>query len=739
MAVRPDTTTKSSTPAPAKTDEDLEQYGVWVKAEPQDILEEPEILSLGSVDFDLPSEEPLPGADSFLTDDEEKLLGSFDSLDSTTEASIEAEEALSSPKGYSDISDIENLPPLQDFEIGDAAGGEIEDFGASTIDISLDELETSVDQSSPISPHAKLDPHKLSGLDSPSDPVAKESWSMDTESAMEDVSAEFLDLEDGDNSARNASDVTSEFLDTEEGTAGISIPAASEPDFEPIDMDLHFDDSAQAAAAGGEPGFEAVSEFDDFLAEEAPASLKTPFDDLSAVEEDLAAPREPSPRPRSAQPAEPSLSNDLLQKIAEELSSIRGELVTLKGQLGALKPEDQAKVASTEDAEGGIHVGGGFFDDEEDETIALTGDELDNILNTADFTEENAEGDSPAPPQASEDLLMEALLPENGDYRSEEPAIEEIRLEPASEPNPAIPEEDVLDGFGLDEGVQHLTQAPEDTSYLEEPLPGEEPLDLSEIPLHEESLADSGSYPLEPEGEDFAPLEEISEELPVVEGSSGFDADAETLADMTLSMDAAADYMTETPSEVESLAPLPELEDIGFGELSLAEESPEPATEEVAEELEELVMEEEDLSPMDSYESGDLEAKIAEKTVKPATPVSFHPDEIPTSLDDSFFVGGPRPEPEEETLDLDVEEFDMPSTGVAIKAEPEVQPPAQPSPAKAEAKGDDTERLKSEIKGVLSYLDKLLESLPESKIEEFARSEHFETYKRLFDELGLLA
>lgn len=738
MAVRPDTTTKSSTPAPAKTDEDLEQYGVWVKAEPQDILEEPEILSLGSVDFDLPSDESLPGADSFLTDDEEKLLGSFDSLDSTTEASLEAEEPLSSPKGYSDISDIENLPPLQDFEIGDASGGDIEDFGASTIDISLDELETSVDQSSPISPHAKLDPKKLSGLDSPSAPVATESWSMDAESAMEDVSAEFLDLEDGDSSARDASDVTSEFLDTEEGTAGISIPTASEPDFEPIDMDLHFDDSAQAAAAGGEPGFEAVSEFDDFLAEEAPTSLKTPFDDLSAVEEDLASPREPSPRTRSAQPAEPSLSNDLLQKIAEELSSIRGELVTLKGQLGALKPEEQAKADSAEDEEGGIHVGGGFFDDEEDETIALTGDELDNILNTADFTEENAEGDSAAPPQASEDLLMEALLPENGDYHIEEPAIEEIRLEPASDPNPAITEEDVLDGFGLDEGVQHLTQAPDDTSYLEEPLPGEEPLDLSEIPLHEESLADSGSYPLEPEGEDFESLEEISEELPVVEGSSGFGTDAETLADITLSMDAATDYMTETPSEVESLAPLPELEDIGFGELSLAEESSEPATEEVAEELEELVMEEEDLSPMDSYESGDLEAKIAEKTVKPSTPVSFHPDEIPTSLDDSFFVGGPRPEQEEETLDLDVEEFDMPSTGVAIKAEPEVQPLAQPSPAKVAAKGDDTDRLKSEIKGVLSYLDKLLESLPESKIEEFARSEHFDTYKRLFEELGLV-
>ena len=45
--------------------------------------------------------------------------------------------------------------------------------------------------------------------------------------------------------------------------------------------------------------------------------------------------------------------------------------------------------------------------------------------------------------------------------------------------------------------------------------------------------------------------------------------------------------------------------------------------------------------------------------------------------------------------------------------------------------------LKDEIKSVLTYMDQLLESLPEEKIEEFAKSEYFDTYKRLFDELGI--
>jgi molecular chaperone GrpE (heat shock protein) len=42
-----------------------------------------------------------------------------------------------------------------------------------------------------------------------------------------------------------------------------------------------------------------------------------------------------------------------------------------------------------------------------------------------------------------------------------------------------------------------------------------------------------------------------------------------------------------------------------------------------------------------------------------------------------------------------------------------------------------------DLKGVLMYLDDLLEALPEEKVEEFAESEHFDTYKRLFSQLGL--
>jgi len=51
---------------------------------------------------------------------------------------------------------------------------------------------------------------------------------------------------------------------------------------------------------------------------------------------------------------------------------------------------------------------------------------------------------------------------------------------------------------------------------------------------------------------------------------------------------------------------------------------------------------------------------------------------------------------------------------------------------------DISPNLRKDLKNVLSYMDQLLESLPEDKIEEFAKSEHFDTYRKLFKELGLV-
>ena len=75
-------------------------------------------------------------------------------------------------------------------------------------------------------------------------------------------------------------------------------------------------------------------------------------------------------------------------------------------------------------------------------------------------------------------------------------------------------------------------------------------------------------------------------------------------------------------------------------------------------------------------------------------------------------------------------------TIVPVMEEPLLAPNVAASPVKSTSPALN-ETLKEEIRTVLSYMDKLLENLPDEKIKEFADSEHFEVYKKLFEELGL--
>lgn len=118
---------------------------------------------------------------------------------------------------------------------------------------------------------------------------------------------------------------------------------------------------------------------------------------------------------------------------------------------------------------------------------------------------------------------------------------------------------------------------------------------------------------------------------------------------------------------------------------------------------------------------------------------------------------------QDEASDLP-EEISVPKTGETAEPEPaetigeipmDTVPPAESGlspvsdPVDAPASADPTDEktadspeeisgnLKQEIKSVLSYMDQLLENLPEDKITEFAQSEQFEAYKKLFKDLGL--
>ncbi len=162
-----------------------------------------------------------------------------------------------------------------------------------------------------------------------------------------------------------------------EGTA----PAYEDAGIEEL-PDLEEVPPARGARAGGQRSSRTrdSGEVEVTLSEDALEEDR--FDDLEALESELASVT------TSTQKASSS-SAEILAKIEDELRSIRRDLTELRGELSGLRKG--ASAPAVEAPAAGAEAPSGFFDEDEDETIALTGDELDNILNTADITEEAAE------------------------------------------------------------------------------------------------------------------------------------------------------------------------------------------------------------------------------------------------------------------------------------------------------------------------------------------------------------
>ncbi|HPE89830.1 MAG TPA: hypothetical protein PLH55_09985 [Spirochaetales bacterium] len=793
--------TPQGKPDPIPTPEhDLERYGVWVKAEPQDLTDDT-LAAEG-----LPAEASAESPDAVLLAEEEELLDSFDLPDLDTAVDAPSEEPIGGEAVDSagmDFDDFESLAPLEDMaDIAEAdsseAHGELDEgvVESTVIDMSLDDLD--------------FDEVEAEAPEAAPSPAERKSASSDSFETTE-ISIEDFGL-DEDTPAGPALE------DIERFAADAAEPSASDEEFESLDIDLQFDDTipsaeseeAADAFSQDEGMLDVTSEFEsvdlDSIGVDEPESKPAPapraelpepeavddsegisldsfidsdddasigiipdleienvsigsgdsgFDDVRAVSDDLA----------STAP-----SSDLLKQIASELSSIKQELVSLRDQLSSIKAAGAAVGESgvaDESAEEIADASGGFFDDEDDDTIALTGDELDNILNTADFTEETVseEPEAEAPELSVPDDVE--LLPEDGVYEEpSEPGIETIELDDESDIAADA-------GLGIDaveplDGVTPLTSGPDDTSFLDEEIKTDEFEELEGMPIEDVPLVEPSDSDLDI---DLAPaFEEGDEDLPVIEA-----ADDDT--ELVLDIDAEAapvvstvDSFEEPIDEVEDAMDLEEvIEPEELGGLELHAENP-------AEPVEELLQGDEDLEELSIDDFSDelaVEEPLAEEApLVLETPetvqgldLSYHPDEIATSLDDSLFVGSAQEEGAEElepveeeaiadesgTVELEspideiiadeIPEAIEPSETVAEASAEPAMPAAAPPKAKAAADtGTDSvpDKLKRDVKSVLVYLDQLLASLPEEKIEEFASSEYYDTYKRLFDDLGLL-
>lgn len=623
---------------------ELEQYGVWVKAGPEDVIEteaEDEAFSLDDLSEEafadaepelLTLEEPAGDEDLEILPDELEEV-SLDTLDAEPESDVEQLAAV--PE-----DDIETL----DLELDEepTAPDTAEDSGDSdlltlenddlTIDLGQesDELGVDVDgEDEPADLEEDLTLEDLAEEEAVPTEIASEPTGPSAgngggivdddltfeEELPDDLNDLTLNLDDLDvDSFEESAPAAPEQLEEVEELDLTSLPAdedelpelSGDEELTELTLDEGFESEPQP------PDAEVVeSGIEDFLNldEEPEGDLLEEVDteedllDLSDLTEDTMA------EDTAAEP-----SKNLLENIERELASIRSELGDLKRELGELRALP-AGVAPTPAGTGEEEEAGGFFEgsEDDDETIALTGTELDNIMNTAEFTEESGQSTD------IEDLIGPA----------DAPTLDEL-----------VPE--------ADEPATPITEI-----SLEEP-PSE--TDAIEIDL---------------DSSDSIALEGSEDEVEVL---AGMDIDAE-LADIEELEDA-----TESFTEIAQ----GELTDLDF-----SDETPVPDGTSVSSD-EDLVL---DVEPLEELALSD----------EPAVDLSVEMD-LP-------------PEP-----DLSVEA--LPSEPVIPQSIPETDT-ALP------------DNLKSELRSVLRYMDQLLESLPEEKIQEFAQSDHFTVYRRLFEELGL--
>src|SRR5208337_3079012 len=177
-------------------------------------------------------------------------------------------------------------------------------------------------------------------------------------------------------------------------------------------------------------------------------------------------------------------------RIEDELRSIRSDLNQLRHDLSGLRKTAAEGGGEKPAAQAGSQ--GGFFD-EEDEAIALTGDELDNILNTAEITEEAAE--APAAGADMDVLGYDTPSPEPVEAPA---APEELDLLEETEPADdtlVLTDDDLLSMPGSSESLSTASaeDLPEDL-VLEEltddvsgpgPAETEDSVDVPEIDLEE--------------------------------------------------------------------------------------------------------------------------------------------------------------------------------------------------------------------------------------------------------------
>ena len=463
----------------------------------------------------------------------------------------------------------------------------------------------------------------------------------------------------------------------------------------------------------------------------------------------------------------------------------------------------------------------GFFGtDDEDETIALSGDELNNIMITADFaeTEETVENNEAVYDAGTE--TESVTEPSSESEKTEEnpfdfPITDNLETESAGtsdsfELPPEESEETVSEDFSeIDTSFDNL-ESPEEDIVIDETISepvledisindsAEEP-STDDITLPEESELNDTSIEIksgetEPTDENnsaidttftddnpFGAINETAMNIPVEESDSGLsiEENSENLAE--------PDFDSLENQEIETEITIPKVDEISENENpsapeddilvessnddfmdSVAEsemvitqsEATEPACEDI--DVEENIDVVEEIPDTVDISSEIETTELSAEEISNVEPFNDSIDNFDSMLDSEKDISEQLSDENVDYLksDENVIESDMENMSSAINEsetlsesmisniDATMEDPFPPIESvidhderveKQEAPSDTliSIDLKNDIKSVLLYMDQLLENLPEEKIMEFAKSEQFGTYKRLFNELGL--
>ena len=493
-------------------------------------------------------------------------------------------------------------------------------------------------------------------------------------------------------------------------------------------------------------------------------------------------------------PGTAAVDMTLLQQIVADLSNLKDEINSLKSNLNEMKNKEHESHETEEDL--GIienkDEGGFFGSDDTDDTIALSTDELSNIMTSASLSdEEQAEPKF----ETAENLGIDIVEEPDDETISITSDIEttEVEAEPvvdAIEDSTIVEETPILEDTAADIIEETPVEVVEDTpvDFIEETSVSDEEINF-ESPVNEElSLNFTEEHLEEPniditmeendsidisENDDLPQEIEIEKDDILVESSSSdfmdsiSDSSEPTLTDQTLNsqeIEAAEPY-------ADSFAENP-LED--FSSINDVQDSIEEIPGDDSAQVEEALVSDDTIAEKPSNESVTFTDVFESEPAQEDT-LEIVEDTFPPVEEDSFVAEDDSIVTEDDSLATVEDDFATTSdfivpeeTNVVSEEEPLIEENILPEEPESDDNlfdsgnvkpvltdsninyltSDDTlpaemtdaeenSELKKDIKSVLLYMDQLLENLPEDKIIEFAKSEEFTTYKKLFNELGL--